>query len=145
MPALVVPWWSISTTPRSLFSPLLRFGPAGIHAGPSSRGSLHVRQACFAFHFRERYGFCRDHDLLLTQQVPHGGYDAVHRELFAVTNLGIAAVGGEQFVFAVEQVEQGALSQTELLLIGLANASGVVRVITCLGGLQTGVLHGVPG
>src|SRR3990167_1525423 len=120
-----VPWWSRCTTPYA--------------------GSLHVRQTGLALHFGEGYSFCRYDHLLLTQQVTHRCGYPVHRELFAKAHFAVTAVGGKEFVFTVQQVEQGALAQAELLLIGFANTRGVIRVITCFWRLQSGVFHGIPG
>ncbi len=82
----------------------------------------HFRQAGLALHFGEGYSFGRYYDVLFPQQLAHGGDDAIHGELFGVAHLGVAAVGGEEFVLAVQQVQQGALAEAELLLVASQRA-----------------------
>ncbi|MCY1460846.1 hypothetical protein D9M71_784380 [compost metagenome] len=63
---------------------------------------FHAGQTCFAPHLGQGQRFAWGDDVVLAQQIAHDRQDPVHGELLGVAHLGIAAVGGEQLVLAVE-------------------------------------------
>ena len=82
---------------------------------------------------------------MFAQQQAHVREDAVHRVFLGVANFGVATVGVVELVFTVEHVQQGALAEAELVLVGRTYAFGRFGVLARGRRLLLRVEHGVPG
>lgn len=78
------------------------------------------------------------YDALALEQLANGRLDSVLSKHLCVVHFDLATLGGEGFIFTVEQ---GSLSKAELLLIGAAHLHAVIDVLLGDRQLCIGIFH----